>query len=103
MGAMVDVEHGALCAFEKNGFSAGQRVIEQDGGVGYKRSDLLSGGGIFRVHLVGVERLGIEKSVRDHIFLAHRILDVLFEQMQVQQVGHAQAAASHFVFVGGTD
>ena len=39
----------------------------------------------------------------DHVFFAHRILNVLFQQLQIQQVGNAQAASPHLVFVGRTD
>ena len=41
--------------------------------------------------------------MRDRIFFAAGVFDVRAQQLGVEQVGDAQAAASHFVFVGGAD
>ena len=59
--------------------------------------------GVLVVHLVGVERLGVEQGVRDRVLLAAGVLDVGLEQLEVEQVGDAQAAAAHLVLVGGAD
>ena len=68
-----------------------------------KGAILRRGFGVLGVHLVGIERFGIEQRVRDHVLFAAGVFDVRFEQLQIEQVGHAQAAASHFVFVSGAD
>ena len=65
--------------------------------------DFFGGVSIFGVHLVGIERFGVEERVRDHVFFADGIFDVFLEKLQVEKIGNAQAAAAHFVFVGGAD
>ena len=77
--------------------------FKQDCRVADEGRNLLGRLRIFRVHLVGVERFGVEERVRDHVLFAHGILDVLLEQLQIEQIGHAQAAAAHLVFVGWAD
>src|SRR5205814_1297723 len=52
---------------------------------------------------VGIERFGVEQSMRDHVLLAHGIFDVSSQEFQIEQVSDAQAAAAHLVFVGRTD
>ena len=41
--------------------------------------------------------------MRDHVFLANRIFDVLLQKAEVEQIGNAQAASAHLVLVGGSD
>ena len=39
--------------------------------------------------------------MRDHVLFVARVLNVRPQQLQVEQVGHPQAASSHLVFVSG--
>jgi hypothetical protein len=73
---VVDIEHGALRAFEQNRLTRGASLVQQDCGVAHERRDFLGSRGVFRVHFVGIEWLGIEERMRDHVLLTHRILDV---------------------------
>ena len=41
--------------------------------------------------------------MRDHVLFAAGILDVGLEKFQVEQVGHAQAAAADLIFVSRAD
>ena len=81
---MVNVEHRALCTLEKNGFSIRQRLVEQHCRVADERGDLFGRLRIIVVHLVGVQRLGVKQCMRDHVLLAARILNVRFQQLQIQ-------------------
>ena len=100
---MIDVEHRSLRAFEQNRFALAsawfsRTAVSQTNGAIFSAACAYS-----RIHLVGIERFGVEQRVRNHVLLAHGILDVLLQQLQVQQIGHAQAAAAHLVFVRRTD
>ena len=107
IGAVVDVEHRALRALEHHAAAVAQDAVEQTAGVGDKGADLLGRGGVFVVHLCGIERtgsdLGAEQGVGDLVLLLAGGLDVGLEQVGPQQVDDAQAAARHLVFVGRTD
>ena len=59
-----------------------------------KGRDFLCGLRVFRIHLVGVEGFGVEERMRDHVLFAHRILDMLLQQLQIEQIGDAKAATS---------
>ncbi len=90
-------------AFEQDGLTPSQSLVQQNRRVTDKRRDLLGRCGVLRVHFVGVERFGIEQRVRDHVLLAHRVFDVLFQKLQIEQIRYAKPAAAHLVFVGRTD
>src|SRR3984957_11481360 len=54
----------------------------------------------YSVYILSASRGSVLKSACAIIFFfADRILDVLLEQLQVEQIGYAQAAAAHLVFV----
>src|SRR5207245_2061795 len=103
IGSMIDVEHGTLRTFKQNGFAIGQRLVQQDCGVAYEGGYLLGGLSVLGVHLVGVQGFRVKERMRDHVFLANRIFDVLLQQFEVEQIGDAQAAPAHLVFVCGSD
>ena len=100
---MVDVEHGALRAFEHDAAAVAQDVVEQSAGVGDEGADLLGGRGVLVVHLGRIERIGAEERMGDGVLLVAGGFDVGLEQAGSQQVDDAQAAARHLVFVGGAD
>ena len=100
---MIDIEHGALGAFEDDRLTLGQGAVQEKRGVTDKGTQLLGGVGVFGKHFVGIKRVGIEEGVRDGIFFAAGILDMGTQQRSVEEIGDAKAPASHFVFVGGAD
>ncbi len=85
------------------GLTIGDGVVQQQRGVGDEGRDAIGDLRVVGVHLVGVERLAVEERMRDGVLLAAGVLDVLLQQSLVEQVLHAQTAARHLVFVGGTN
>ena len=59
--------------------------------------------GVFLEHLLRGERFGFEQHVRDCVFFLAGVLDVLLKQLLIEQVGNAQPATSHLVFIGRPD
>ena len=100
---MVDVEQGALGAFEHDLFAVVDGLVEQHGSVGDEGGELLGGAGVLLVHLLGVERLGAEEGVGDGVLLVAGVVDVSAEERGVEQVDDAEAVAVHLVFVGRAD
>ena len=84
-------------------FAIGDGAIQQQRGVGDERRHAIGDRRVVGEHLVRIERLAVEQRVRDGVLLAAGVLDVLLQQLLVQQVLHAQAAARHLVLVGGTN
>src|SRR5258708_10236671 len=41
--------------------------------------------------------------MRDHVLFAHCVFDVFFQELQIEQVRHAQSSAPHFVFIRRAD
>ena len=100
---MIDVEHGALRAFEHHRLAIGDGAVQQQRSVGHERSDAVGDLRIVGEHLVGIQRLAVEQGMRDGVLLAAGVLNVLLQQGLVEQVLHTQSAARHLVFVSGPD
>ena len=100
---MIDVEHRALRAFKHHRLAVRDGLIQQQGSVGNERRHTIADGAILGEDLVRIQRLAVEQRVRDGVLLAAGVLDMLLQQRLVEQVLHAQAAARHLVFVGGTN
>ena len=86
-------------AFKDDRLALRQSAIQQERRIADKGPHLFGGVRVFAKHFVGIERFGIEQRMRNRVFLAARILDVRAQQLRVEQVGDAQSAASHLVFV----
>ena len=41
--------------------------------------------------------------MRNHVLFAHRIFNVLSQQLQIEEIGNPQTASAHLVFIGRTD
>ncbi len=78
---MIDIEHGPLRAFEHDGLALRDGFVQQERGIGNEGSNLFRGLRVLGVHAVGIERLGIEERVRDHIFFAASVLDGRTQQL----------------------
>ena len=98
---MINIKHGALRTFKHDRLALGESAVQQQRRVADKGSQLFGSFRIFAEHFVGIERFGIEQCVRDHIFFAAGVLDVRAQQRPIEQIGDAQSAASHFVFISG--
>ena len=100
---MIDIQHGALRAFEDNRLSLRKSAVQQKSRVANKRRKLFGGIGIFAKHFIRIQRIGIKQRMRDHVLFAARVFDVRAQKYAVEQVSNAQTAAPHFVFIRWTD
>src|SRR5205823_581953 len=55
------------------------------------------------VNLVGIERLSIEERVRNRVLFAAGVVDMRAQQLGVEQIDYAQAAALHLVLISRTN
>ncbi len=99
---MVDIQHGALRAFEEHGLAVVEGVIDQLGGVADIAANFFAERESFFDFVREID-VGAVGSLGEAIFFGDDVGGFLAEQLGIQQVAHAQAAASHLVFVGGTD
>ena len=101
---MIDVEHGSLRAFEHHRLALGQspgstaapcrrRMARSSRRLAHTRYTSCPASS-------GSE---LNSACAIMFFSRHRVLDVLLQQLQVEQVDDAQSAASHLVLVGRTD
>ena len=58
IGAVINIEHGALRTFEHHGFAAGDRLVQQQCRVGDERGYVARPPPRIGINLVGIERLG---------------------------------------------
>ncbi len=100
---MVDVEESALRALKHDAATLGEDAVEEAGGVADVGTNLLGGGGVGLEDLGGIEGVSTEEGVGDGVFLLAGGVDVSLEEVCVEEVDDAEAAAGHFVFVGGAD
>ena len=103
IGAVVDIEHGALRAFKHHALAGADGLVQQQCGVGHEGRDPIGDGGVLLIHLHGVDGVAVEESVGDGVLFLAGVLDMLLQQFLVEQVGDAEAAAGHFVLIGGSD
>ena len=100
---MVDVEQCALRAFKHHVLAVVDGLVEHNGGVGHEGRDLLGCAGILLIHALGIERRGAKERGGDGVLLVARIFDMSPEQVVVQQIDDAEAAAVHLVFIRRAD
>ena len=97
---MVDVEEGALRAFEKNFFPLLQSTVQINDGVGHKRPQLFSGPEICGVDFAKVDRSRTER-FQDVVIFANLCLQFFGERRGLHEIGNTQAGSGRLVAVGG--
>ena len=103
IGAVVDVEQGALRAFQQHRLAGFQRGVEQQPGVGDAMPETV---GLLQQgldHLVGFERLAVVDLDQDLVLELQRGLDLVGQLLGVEHVGHPDAHAGDLVLVAGSD
>ena len=99
---MVDVQHGALRAFKEYGLTVIECVIDEFRGVADIFANFLAlAQGLF--HFVREIDVRAVRALGQAVFLRDDAGGFFAKQCGFQQVAGAQAAARHFVFVGGAD
>src|SRR5580692_10468116 len=99
---MVDVEHGALGAFEEDGLTFIESAIGEFGCVADKTFNFFAereGGFDF----AGEINLGAVGSLGNAIFFGDDASGFFAEERRIEKISDTQAAASHFIFVGRTN
>src|SRR5690606_9824452 len=103
IGAMVDVEQGALRSLEQQAFTTGHRLGEQGRDIGNHRGDP----GRQRERLVGdfVDRqwLCAEIALEDEVVQVHDLREPFAKAYRLEQVLQPQRPARDLVFVGRAD
>ena len=99
VGPVIDIEVGALCAFEKQALARFHRFVEGDGGVGDVWGEDFGGfqdAGDRRVCIDGVDACGGERLIVE----GDAVAEFGFEDVWLGQQDGAQSTALHLVRVG---
>jgi hypothetical protein len=100
--AVVDIEHGALRAFEEHGFTVVERVVEQNGRVSDQVANVRGGFHRLFKEPFGFKLMAIGRGA-DRVLFGNHALQFFAEALGIKQVANANAAAGHFVFVRRAD
>src|ERR1039457_5574998 len=103
ISAVVDIEHGALRAFEHDGLAVADGVIEQHGGVADHGAYALGEGLVLGADGGEVELAIDAESPGDDDLLLHDGIVLRAENFGREEVGDADAAAGGLVLVAGAD
>lgn len=102
VGAKVDVEEGALGAFEEKVFAGFPGVVEGGDGVGDVWAKALEGGVGFLDDGIRCEG-GEVKFCEDFVSFVDAFGDLCLGEGPIEQICHADSAAVDFICVGGAD
>ena len=86
---MVDVQQRTLRPFKHDRLSVANRVIQQDGGVGYIWSNLVGIAGVLFINLRWIERFCAKERMRDLVLFMASVRDVRAQKRWVEQIDHA--------------
>ena len=102
IGAVVDVEVGALRSFEQNGHAGLQSAVQVRHGIRQVREQDFCRSQYLGHHLVrrGYRQAGLGEQTR---MLPGLLGDMAADQVGLGQVGHAQSATQDLVGIGGAD
>ncbi len=103
VGAVVDVEQGALRPLQQDGLALFQRLVQQQPGIGDAVLEPFGLGEQVLHHLGRLERLAVV-DLDQHLVLEFQCaLDLFGQQLLVEHVGDPDADAGDLVLVAGTD
>ena len=100
---MIQIEHGALRAFEEHALAGADGIVEQDGGVAHQRPDAFGESFILGAHARVIVALEDAKRARDDFFFADERRKMFAEVFRIQQLGHANAAPPGLVLIDRAD
>ncbi len=103
IGAVVDVEQGALSALEQRVLAAQVRLVQQVADVGHHRRDAVGQPHRLLEHRFRVERPGAQVAFEHDVVQLDQLAELLLEALGMLEVLHAQRAARDLVLVGRTD
>ena len=102
IGAVINVQEGALRALEQDVIAAAQRLVQQNDRVGDKRLQVIARRAVVRMDLLERQRLGAE-GFEHLVVLLDPGFELALEARRVDQVDHAQARPRRLVAVGRAD
>ncbi len=100
---MVDVEHGALGALEQHAPAVADGLIQKPGGIAHQRADAFRKAFIAGADGRQIEFLVDAQRFGDGDFFRHDGVVLGAEEIAIQEVGHADAAAGDFILIAGSD
>ena len=103
VGAVVDVEQGGLAGLEQDRLVRGERVVQQQRGVGDHRAQPVDVRQQLLDDLVDLDRAAVVDLGEDLVLELERALDLLAQDLLVEQVLDADAEAVHLVGVRRAD
>ena len=103
IGAVVEVQEGALGAFQDDAFVLFQEVLHHLFGGAHAGAE--AGGPLAALFQDGggVQGLGVVDGGDDAVFHCHGGVDAVGEVVVVEEVAHTDAVAGGFVHIGGAD
>jgi hypothetical protein len=100
---VIDVQHRPLRAFEHHALLRADLLVDPDGAVHDARREDLAVLQILLVQLRGIVRVGVVHARQHGVALRARELDLLPQHLGIEQVGDADAVASHLRLVRRPD
>ncbi len=92
-----------LRAFEQHALTLLAQVVQDAGHVGLHRLHVFAEGQRLVEGLLEVDRIGVQILGQHEVVVVQRSAQQFFQLLRVVQVGDADAAARHLVFVGRAD
>ena len=103
IGAVVDVEHGRLCALEENFAPRGDLLVDEGDCVRDKRTQALGVALVLREYIFVVERfVGVDGGELP-VLIVEVLFELLRELVLLHEVADADADAVVAIHVAGTD
>src|SRR5581483_8833380 len=103
IGAVVDVEHGALGALEQHIVAGDDVAAQQLGDVRHQGADLVGEAEAGVEGLLEVDRRVLEVMGEDEVVVVQHLAQLGGQALAVEQVADADGAAGDLVLVGGAD
>src|SRR3989344_1031369 len=103
VGTVVDVQQGALGAFEHDVFASATQVVQLGSQVQHQRLEQLRVLFAFGQGLVEVDGRLFVVTHQHEVVVFHQFTQFVFKTRHVEQIAHAQATACNLVFVSRAD
>ncbi len=103
VGAVVDIQQGALGALEHDLLPRGAHLVQHAGDIGHHGTDALGHFQAFVQYLLEVHGLGLEIVLEREVVVVEDLAEARGEAFTMEHVAHLETAAGDLVFVGRTD
>ena len=100
---MIDIEHAALSAFEKQVGAGFICLIERQRHISDQRFDTRYHCQCIREGLLVIDRFDLEIVFQNEVVIIHVLFQLFCEAFRIEQVGDTDGTASDLVFIGRAD